>query len=225
MLLTQSELETPKTLRLFLHEKFKEIARRGDNVISLTSTFDGVFDRITSPNEFAGPIVEAWAHIQLSRTLVEYNSAIARGQEFADARAEYQGQQIFLNIKAKDRAMVARSRINLSSYQRYKSHYSQPDPAAFYILVFEYEWQPLGTELKIIIEKLKYTFNLLEIPLSHYKIEGAFEGSYRVFISPIPKNAETESSAYAIVTPSEFLARIEELRSAHIARKSSRTRN
>lgn len=218
---------TPASLNLrqFLNHEFKEIKQRGKNVITLTSNFSSVFDRITSPNEFAGPLVEAWAHLQLSRTLASYTSATARGQEFADARAEYQGKPILLNIKAKDRAMTARSRINLSSYQRYKAHYSQSSPASFYVVIFEYEWRPIGSELKIVIERLKYTFNLLEIPTNHYKIEGAFEGSYRIFVSPIPKSAETESESYSIITPAQFLQRIEELRLAHIERKSSRARS
>ncbi len=184
---TQSESQASRTLRLFLNEKFREIEKRGENVITLTCTLDSVFSRITSPNEFAGPLVEAWAHIHLARIFEHYQPAAPGRQEFADARAEYRGQPILLNIKAKDRAMTARSRINLSSYQRYKAHYSQSNPPAFHVVVSEYEWRPRGNELKIIIERLKYAFDLLEIPAEHYKIEGAFEGSYRVFISPFQK--------------------------------------
>jgi hypothetical protein len=221
---TQPELQSSKNLRQFLSEKFKEIILRGDNVITLTSNLSGIFDRVTSPNEFTGPLVEAWAHIHLAKILENYNSAAAREQEFADARAEYQGQSVLLNIKAKDREMNARSRINLSSFQRYKTHYSQPNPPAFYVMLFEYEWRPQGNQLWIIIEKLKYAFNLLEIPVGHYKIEGAFEGSHRIFISPIPESAKTESTTYSIITPSQFLQRLEELREAYVARKGSRAR-
>jgi len=218
-------LTSSQNLRQFLNENFKEIVRRGDNIVTLASNFAGVFERITSPNEFAGPLVEAWAHLQLSSILKNYHSATAGRQEFADATAEYQGQPIWFNIKAKARAKEKKSRINLSSFQRYNTHYSQLNPATFYVLVFQYDWQPLGNTLKIEIEKLKYTFNLLEIPLNNYKIEGAFEGSYRIFISPIPQSAETESTSYSMITAAQFLQRIEELRLAHIARKSSRTRN
>jgi hypothetical protein len=221
----QPTSQIPLNFRQFLNENFKFIEQRGENVISLTSNFSGVFDRITSPNEFTGPLVEAWAHIQLSRILGKYNSATTRGQEFADAHAEYQGQPILLNIKAKDREMNARSRINLSSFNRYKSHYSQPDPSAFYVVIFEYEWRPLGKELKIVIERLKYVFDLLDIPPANYKIEGAFEGSYRIFISPIPDNAKTESTRYSTITPPQFLQSLDDLRDAYVARKASRVRN
>ncbi len=216
---------SPQNLRQFLSGSFKEISQRGDNVIVLTSNFSSVFERITSPNEFAGPLVEAWAHLQLSSLFAKYVSASAGGQAFADSVAEYHGQAVWFNIKAKSRLKEKRSRINLSSLQRYNTHYSQVNPASFYVLVFEYNWQPLGNTLKIQIEKLKYTFNLLEIPLENYKIEGAFEGSYRIFISPIPKSAETESTTYSIITAAQFLQRIAELRDLHMARKTSRTRN
>jgi hypothetical protein len=146
------ESQPAKNLRQFLNEKFREIEQRGDNIISLTANLSGIFDRVTSPNEFTGPLVEAWAHIHLAEILENYTSATARGQEFADARAEYQRQPVLLNIKAKDREMNARSRINLSSFQRYKTHYSQPNPSAFYVMIFEYEWRPQGKQLLIIIE-------------------------------------------------------------------------
>ncbi len=213
-----------QNLRQFLSKEFQEIERKGENVISLKSNFP-IFALITSPNEFAGPVVEAWAHIQLAAMLDNYVPAIARGQQFADASADYNGQPILLNIKAKDRLMTSRSRINLSSFQRYAAHYRVPNPTPFYILVCEYAWRLTETELLIIIERFKYTFNLLEIPLGHFKIEGAFEGSHRIFISPIPESAKTESTTYSIITPNEFLRRLEELRIAYNARKTTRARN
>lgn len=217
--------QVSKNLREFLLEEFRKLQQAGDHVITITSTLTGVFERITSPNEFAGPLVEAWAHIHFSMVFEKYTAAVAGGQEFADASAEYQGQQVLLNIKAKDRRMASRSRINLSSFQRYGIHYTVPNPANYYVIVFEYEWQSSLNELRIIIERLKFTFNLLEIPATNYKIEGSSEGSYRIFISPIPDSARTESTTYSIMTPMQFLQRLEELRTAYNSRKSVRIRN
>lgn len=215
----------PKTLRLFLNDQFREIETHHENVITLTCDIKGVFSRITSPNEFAGPLVEGWAHIHLSRILEDYAPAAPGKQEFADAHATFRGQPILLNIKAKGREMSARSRINLSSFQRYNQHYHSANPAPYFVLVCEYEWRALANELQIIIERFKYIFDLLEIPPANYKIEGASEGSYRIFISPIPEVAKTESSIHSIMTPAQFLQRIEELKMGYDARKSSRPRN
>lgn len=212
----------PINLRQYLSEKFKEMQERGDNIISNKNNIPHFFAGITSPNEFAGPLIEAWAHIQLAKILDNYRPATARGQEFADATAVYNGKQILLNIKAKDREMQRRSRINLSSLNRYREYYSQPQPDPFYVLVCQYEWQVFEYELKIVIEGLKYTFDLLEVPLNNYKIEGAFEGSYRIFISPIPEEASTDYPIKNKAQPYDFLLRLEELKNNYDSNKAAR---
>ncbi|HZQ06764.1 MAG TPA: hypothetical protein VFD70_09300 [Anaerolineae bacterium] len=220
-------IHPPESLRHYLSGKFKEIEQRGDNIISLKTNIPYLFKGITSPNEFSGPLVEAWAHIQLAKCFEEYKPAVAGRQEFADASAEYQGQRILINIKAKAREMENKSRINLSSLGRYREHYSKSNPSAFYILVCQYQWHVSENELKIVIEEFKYVFNLLDIPPANFRLEGAFEGSYRVFIAPIPPEAMIESTTYSTMSPSEFLQILEQRKIVYDNNKRSRgiTRN
>ncbi len=215
-------LHPPQSLRQYLNGKFQEMKQRGDNIVSLKSNIPNLFEGITSPNEFSGPLVEAWAHFQLAKCFEHYHPATAGRQEFADATVEYQGQLILLNIKAKDREMERRSRINLSSLTRYREHYGSPNPTPFYVLVCQYEWRTSPDELTIVIEGFKYTFDLLEIPSSNYKIEGSYEGSYRIFISPIPSEAMTESTIYSAMSPNDFLQRLENLKTAYDTNRASK---
>ncbi len=211
-------------LRYYLMNHFDQLKSEGNNVIKITTSIERLFSLITNPNEFAGPIVEAWAHIQFESLFDVYEPSESGKQSFWDARIRFQNTDILLNIKGKEREKVSRSRINLSSFNRFSEHYGKPDCEPYYIGVFQYSWRVGLRELTIRIDGLLYFFDLLEIPKQNLKIEGASEGSFRIFISPIPPVAETNQELLITDkhTPKEFVEIITELRDTYLTRKASK---
>lgn len=207
-------------LRKHLIREFNKLCSNGDNVIKIQSSLSGLFTFITNPNEFAGPIVEAWAHINFPKFFEKYESAQSGQQEFFDARIKFGGKEILINVKAKSKEKETRSRINLSSFSRFTIHYSNPNYHPYYIVVFSYSWNVQHSNLIINIDKLIYCFDLLDIPKENYKIEGASEGSFRIFISPIPEIAKADYGfTFEKMTPKDFVNCISNLKESYLNKK------
>ena len=199
-------------IREHLIKEFEKLRAEGKDIVKVKSSVAKLFQLITNPNEFGGPIVEAWAHIYFPTFFDKYEPVTPGRQAFWDARVQLGEQNVLLNIKAKARGKETRSRINLSSFDRFLSYYSNANCEPYYVVVFCYSWTIGLFELTIQIEELLYCFDLLEIPEGNYKIEGASEGSFRVFIAPIPEVAEGNySGEIKKNSPSEFISIIQRL--------------
>jgi len=215
-------------LRQHILSEFNRVKNEGKNIIDITSSIEELFHKISNPNEFAGPLVEAWMHINFERSFDVYESAISGSQSFADAKIQFQNMDVLLNIKAKEKGKIDRSRINLSSFNRYSMHYSKESCEPYYIVLFQYSWKAYPKNLMIQIDELLYCFDLLEIPKENLKIEGASEGSFRIFISPIPDIAKTtqgvQNTRFQTISkyqPNEFVRIITELKSKYSTRKET----
>lgn len=210
-------------IRDYLIKEFEKLCAEGKDIIKIKSSVAKLFQLITNPNEFAGPIVEAWAHIYFPTFFDKYEPATPGRQTFWDARVQLGEQNVLLNLKARARGKKTRSRINLSSFDRFLSYYSDASCEPYYIVMFCYSWTIGLFELTIQIEELLYCFDLLEIPEENYKIEGASEGSFRVFIAPIPEVAKGNySGEIKKKSPSEFISIIKQLREDYLSRKAEK---
>lgn len=210
-------------IREHLITEFEKLRAEGKNIVKVKSSVAKLFQLITNPNEFAGPIVEAWAHIYFPTFFDKYEPATSERQAFWDAKVQLGGQSALLNVKAKARDKETRSRINLSSFDRFLSYYSNTNCEPYYVVLFCYSWTVGLFDLTIHIEELLYCFNLLEIPEENYKIEGASEGSFRVFIAPIPKIAKvTFEGTITKHSPTEFVRIIQQLRENYLSRKAEK---
>lgn len=210
-------------IREHITKGFKEICTKKGNIINIKSSIPKLFKFITNPNEFAGPIVESWAHINFPTFFDKYEPAEAGKQTFHDAKVKLGKREILLNIKAKARGKETRSRINLSSFNRFQLHYKEKDCKPYYVIIFYYTWKVGLFNLIIHIEKLLYCFDLLDIPRENYKIEGAYEGSFRIFISPIPEVAKAEySMEIKKNSPSDFVNYLNVLRDRYLSRKKKK---
>lgn len=207
-------------IRKHLIKEFNKLCSTGENVIRIQASLPGLFKFITNPNEFAGPIVEAWAHINFPKFFEKYEPAQSGQQEFFDAKVKFSGKDILINVKAKSKEKETRSRINLSSFSRFTFHYSNQNYQPYYIIVFSYSWNVQPSDLIISIDKLIYCFDLLDIPKENYKIEGASEGSFRIFISPIPEIAKTDyGSTFRKMSPRDFVNCILNLKESYLNKK------
>lgn len=210
-------------IRKHLITEFEKLRAAGKDIIKIKSSVSKLFQLITNPNEFAGPIVEAWAHIYFPTFFDEYEPVTPRAQAFWDARVHLGEQKVLLNLKAKARDKETRSRINLSSFDRFLSYYSNVNCEPYYIVLFCYSWSVGLFDLTIHIEELLYCFDLLEIPEENYKIEGASEGSFRVFIAPIPQIARVNfEGTITKHSPTEFVRIIQQLRENYLSRKAEK---
>jgi len=211
-------------LRKYLLDEFSRLKNTNKDIIKIVSEVEGLFNLISNPNEFAGPIVEAWMHMYFENLFDSYEYAKVGSQSFWDAKISFQKTDILLNIKAKEKGKIDRSRINMSSYNRFHEHYSKPSCEPYYIVLFQYSWTISPNSLTVQIDKLLYCFDLLCIPKENLKIEGAFEGSFRIFISPIPDVAKVEPMISAVNkhTPNELNLILEELRENYLARKAAK---
>jgi len=210
-------------IREYLATEFNKLCTEGKNIIKIKTSIPNLFKFITNPNEFAGPIVESWSHIYLPTLFSEYESAKAGKQQFYDAKVKLDEKEILLNIKAKARGKETRSRINLSSYKRFQEHYKEKEYKPYYIVIFYYTWKVGLLNLTINIGKLLYCFDLLDIPDENYKIEGSYEGSFRIFISPIPEVAKADySREIKKNSPSDFINRMDELKEVYLAKRKGK---
>ncbi|MBI4653760.1 MAG: hypothetical protein HY752_02015 [Nitrospirae bacterium] len=210
-------------IREHLITEFKKLCVEGKDIIKIKSSVSKLFQLITNPNEFAGPIVEAWAHIYFPSFFDKYEPATSERQAFWDAKVQFGRQSALLNVKAKARDKETRSRINLSSFDRFLSYYSNANCEPYYVVLFCYSWTVGLFDLTIHIEELLYCFDLLEIPKENYKIEGASEGSFRIFIAPIPEIAKgNHSGEIKKNSPSEFISIIQQLRGNYLSRKKEK---
>lgn len=210
-------------IRKHLLTEFEKLRAEGKDIVKVKSSVAKLFQLITNPNEFGGPIVEAWAHIYFPTFFDKYEPVTPGRQAFWDAHVQLGEQNALLNLKAKARGKETRSRINLSSFDRFLSYYSNADCEPYYVVVFCYSWTIGLFDLTIQIEELLYCFDLLEIPEENYKIEGASEGSFRVFIAPIPEVAEGNySGEIKKNSPSEFISIIQRLRENYLSRKAEK---
>jgi len=210
-------------IRKHLLTEFEKLRAEGKDIVKVKSSVAKLFQLITNPNEFGGPIVEAWAHIYFPAFFDKYEPVTPGRQAFWDARVQLGEQNALLNLKAKARGKETHSRINLSSFDRFLSYYSNADCEPYYVVVFCYSWTIGLFDLTIQIEELLYCFDLLEIPEENYKIEGASEGSFRVFIAPIPGVAKGNySGEIKKNSPSEFISIIQRLRENYLSRKAEK---
>lgn len=143
-------------------------------------------------------------------------------QTFRDSSLIYKDKKVFLNIKAKSIEKLKRSRTNLSSLDRFIKHYQKKPLIPYIIVTFIYEAVISKNEFIIKIQDLQ-VFNLLEIPKENLKIEGAYEGSYRIYISPIPdfvKNGIYQGRSS--ITPEEFIQVLKNLKINYLEKKGKK---
>lgn len=199
-----------------------KLIKTKQNVISIKSDLENIFDLIPNPNEFAGPLVEAWGHLKLNVFLDDYESPISGKQTFRDSSFNYKKRKIFLNIKAKSVEKLSRSRTNLSSFKRFYQHYTENSDIPYIVATFIYIPIIKKNEFLIIIRNLQ-VFDILEIPKKNFKIEGSYESSFRIFISPIPDFLKKEIyEGRKKMTPKEFLEHINNLRTEYLDKRSSK---
>ena len=210
-------------IREHLLTEFEKLRDEGKDIVKVKSSVAKLFQLITNPNEFGGPIVEAWAHIYFPSFFDKYEPVTPGTQAFWDTRVQLGKQNVLLNLKAKARGKETRSRINLSSFDRFLSYYSNANCEPYYVVVFCYSWTIGLFELTIRIDdKLGFSLNSA-IPEENYKIEGAAEGSFRVFIAPIPEVAKGDySGEIKRNSPSEFISIIQRLRENYLSRKAEK---
>jgi len=212
-----------QNLREYLLTEFNHLNDNKKNIIKINTEVEGLFGLISNPNEFAGPLVEAWTHISFETLFDSYEHAKGGTQSFWDAKIQFHGTDMLLNIKAKEAGKVDRSRINMSSYNRFHEHYSNPLCVPYYIVLFQHSWTTGSNVLSVHIDKLLYCFDLLDIPEENLKIEGASEGSFRIFISPIPNVAKADHPVYIATKhrPDELIGILEKLKEDYLTRKEA----
>jgi len=198
------------------------LIKKQRNIIEIKSDIDNLFKLIPNLNEFSGSLVEAWGHICFADYLDNYNTPETGTQKLRDSSFNYKGNDVLLNIKAKSFEKLGKSRINLSSYKRFYKHYTNKPIKPYIIAVFIYKFE-IRKNSYIIKVVDAYIFDLLEIPKKNLKIEGSYESSFRVYVSPIPEFLKMNIyDGRKIFSAKEFLIILTDIKNLYLEKRANK---
>lgn len=198
------------------------LIKEQQNIIIIKSDIDNLFKLIPNLNEFSGSLVESWAHNYFADYLDNYCTPKPGTQTLRDSSFNYNGKDVLLNIKAKSFEKLNKSRINLSSFKRFYEHYTNNPNTPYIIAVFIYKPEIRKNSYVINVGDA-YIFDLLEIPKKNLKIEGSYESSFRIYVSPIPEFLKTNIyEGRKRFSAEEFLSILTNIKNLYLEKRANK---